>query len=92
MTNIHFNTDEGSKLKLFTPGPVHVPERILREMTKPNNTHRSKPYEELTLSDSKGMLKVLTDVISELWCVTDTPYRAASILTSSICLYKGVFL
>jgi len=47
MSEIHLNKEEGSKLKLFTPGPVYVPERILEELAKPNDTHRSKPYEEM---------------------------------------------
>ena len=44
MSEIHLNKEEGSKLKLFTPGPVYVPERVLEELAKPNDTHRSKPY------------------------------------------------
>ncbi|NIQ06020.1 MAG: alanine--glyoxylate aminotransferase family protein [Candidatus Korarchaeota archaeon] len=44
---LHFNEEEGSQIKLFTPGPVHVPKRILNEMAKPNDTHRSEPYHEL---------------------------------------------
>ncbi len=47
MSSIHFNKEKGSKLKLFTPGPVQVPERILKEMAKPNDTHRSMAYEEM---------------------------------------------
>ena len=43
MPDIHFDKEKGSHLKLFTPGPVHVPERLLKEMAKPNETHRSKP-------------------------------------------------
>ena len=47
MTDIHFNKEKGSQLTLFTPGPVHVPERVLKELAKPNDTHRSKPYSEM---------------------------------------------
>lgn len=47
MADIHFEKEEGSKLKLFTPGPVEVPEWVLKEMSKPNDTHRSGPYSEM---------------------------------------------
>jgi len=59
MVDIHFNKEEGSKLKLFTPGPVHVPERILKELAKPNDTHRSKPYEEMHQLAIEGLQKLL---------------------------------
>ncbi len=58
MPEIRFNKEKGSQLKLFTPGPVHVPERILKEMAKPNDTHRSKPYSE--------MHKIVTDSLQKL--------------------------
>jgi len=47
MTDLHLNKEKGSQLKLFTPGPVFVPERIRAELSKPNDTHRSQPYEEM---------------------------------------------
>jgi len=59
MPEIHFNKEKGSQLKLFTPGPVHVPERILKEMAKPNDTHRSKPYSEMHQLVEEGLKKVL---------------------------------
>ena len=59
MSQIHFNKEEGSKLKLFTPGPVYVPERILKELAKPNDTHRSKPYEEMHDMVKKDLQKLL---------------------------------
>ncbi|MFW9901616.1 MAG: pyridoxal-phosphate-dependent aminotransferase family protein [Candidatus Thorarchaeota archaeon] len=59
MTDIHFNKEEGSKLKLFTPGPVHVPERVLKEIAKPNDTHRSKPYSEMHQMAAEGLQKLL---------------------------------
>lgn len=43
--NLH--DPEGQKIKLFTPGPVQVPEWALAELSKPNDTHRSKGYAEL---------------------------------------------
>lgn len=59
MSEIHFNKEKGSELKLFTPGPVYVPERILKEMAKPNDTHRSKPYSEMHQLVEEGLKKVL---------------------------------
>jgi len=59
MSGIHFNKEEGSKLKLFTPGPVQVPKRILEELAKPNDTHRSKPYEEMHQAAIEGLRKLL---------------------------------
>ncbi|MFW9936516.1 MAG: pyridoxal-phosphate-dependent aminotransferase family protein [Candidatus Thorarchaeota archaeon] len=59
MAEIHFNKEKGSQLKLFTPGPVYVPERILNEMAKPNDTHRSKPYREMHQLVEEGLKKLL---------------------------------
>ncbi|MFX1502644.1 MAG: hypothetical protein ACFFDH_16915, partial [Promethearchaeota archaeon] len=59
MTDIHFNKEKGSQLKLFTPGPVYVPERVLKEMAKPNDTHRSKPYSEMHQIAAEGLQKLL---------------------------------
>ena len=59
MSNLHFNKEKGSKLKLFTPGPVHVPDRILKEMAKPNDTHRSKSYEEMHQIAEEGLQRLL---------------------------------
>jgi len=59
MPPIHFNKERGSSLRLFTPGPVHVSERILKEMSKPNDTHRSKPYEEMHQQAVEGLQKLL---------------------------------
>ncbi|MFX0037851.1 MAG: pyridoxal-phosphate-dependent aminotransferase family protein [Promethearchaeota archaeon] len=59
MSDIHFNKDTGSQLKLFTPGPVYVPERILKEIAKPNDTHRSKPYSEMHQLATEGLQKLL---------------------------------
>lgn len=58
MSSPQFNK-EGCKLKLFTPGPVYVPERILKEMAKPNDTHRSKEYEYMHLTAKEGIQKLL---------------------------------
>lgn len=59
MNDIHFNKEDGSKLKLFTPGPVYVPERVLEAMAKPNDTHRSKPYSEMHQIAVEGLQKLL---------------------------------
>ncbi|TFF86245.1 MAG: alanine--glyoxylate aminotransferase family protein [Promethearchaeota archaeon] len=59
MPEIHFNKKKGSQLKLFTPGPVHVPKRILDEMAKPNDTHRSNPYREMHQLVEEGLKKLL---------------------------------
>ncbi|TFF98988.1 MAG: alanine--glyoxylate aminotransferase family protein [Promethearchaeota archaeon] len=59
MSDIHFNKEKGSQLKLFTPGPVEVPERILQELAKPNDTHRSIPYEEMHEKVVEGLQKLL---------------------------------
>jgi len=58
MPPIHFNKERGSSLRLFTPGPVHVSERILKEMSKPNDTHRSRPYEEMHQQAVEGLQKL----------------------------------
>jgi aspartate aminotransferase-like enzyme len=59
MANIHFNKDDGSQLKLFTPGPVKVPEWVLEELSKPNDTHRSRPYEEMHQKARERLQKLL---------------------------------
>jgi aspartate aminotransferase-like enzyme len=59
MSGVHFNKEKGSQLYLFTPGPVQVPERILKEMAKPNDTHRSKPYSEMHQKVTEGLKEVL---------------------------------
>ncbi|MFW9946443.1 MAG: pyridoxal-phosphate-dependent aminotransferase family protein [Candidatus Odinarchaeota archaeon] len=59
MPEIHFNKEKGSELKLFTPGPVYVPERVLNEIAKPNDTHRSQPYSEMHQMATEGLQKLL---------------------------------
>ena len=59
MSDIHFNKEKGSRLMLFTPGPVYVPERVLKELAKPNDTHRSKPYSEMHQIATEGLQKLL---------------------------------
>ena len=59
MSDVHFNKVEGSKLKLFTPGPVMVPERVLEALALANDTHRSTPYSEMHKLAVEGLQKVL---------------------------------
>jgi aspartate aminotransferase-like enzyme len=59
MVDIHFNKDKGSELMLFTPGPVYVPERILKAMAMANDTHRSKAYSEMHQQATEGLKKIL---------------------------------
>ena len=56
---MQFNKREGSKLKLFTPGPVYVPERVLKALALPNDTHRSKAYSEMHKLAIEGLQKIL---------------------------------
>ncbi|MFX1280836.1 MAG: pyridoxal-phosphate-dependent aminotransferase family protein [Promethearchaeota archaeon] len=59
MTDLHFNKKSGSQLTLFTPGPVHIPERVLKELAKPNDTHRSTAYSEMHQIATEGLQKLL---------------------------------
>ena len=59
MSGIHFNKEKGCQIKLFTPGPVQVPDRVLQDLAKPNNTHRSKEYSEMHQIATEGLKKVL---------------------------------
>ncbi|UYP45760.1 2-aminoethylphosphonate--pyruvate transaminase [Candidatus Lokiarchaeum ossiferum] len=59
MPNKHLNP-EGIDYKLFTPGPVEVPEWILNEMGKANDTHRSLAYREMHQSIRTNMQKLLS--------------------------------
>ncbi len=59
MSEVHFDKEKGSQIKLFTPGPVEVPERVLNELSKPNDTHRSKPYSEMHQMAVEGLQKIL---------------------------------
>lgn len=59
MTDLHLDKEKGSQLKLFTPGPVFVPERIRDELNKPNDTHRSQPYEEMHKEAIQKLQKLL---------------------------------
>ncbi len=59
MVDIHFNKDKGSELKLFTPGPVKVPDRVLNALALPNDTHRSTFYREMHQIATEGLQKVL---------------------------------
>ena len=56
--NKHFN-DAGLDYRLFTPGPVEVPDWILREMGMQNDTHRSTAYREMHAAIRKNMQQIL---------------------------------
>jgi predicted phosphoserine aminotransferase len=71
----------GQKIKLFTPGPVYVPDWILAEMAKANDTHRSKPYTELHAMVKAKMQQLLhtkNDVL--LWTNSATGVMEACVL------------
>ncbi len=59
MSDVHFNKDKGTPLMLFTPGPVYVPDRVLKAMAMPNDTHRSTFYREMHQIAKEGLQKVL---------------------------------
>jgi aspartate aminotransferase-like enzyme len=59
MPDVHFNLKRGSDLKLFTPGPVYVPDRVLNALAMPNDTHRSTFYREMHQIAKEGLQKVL---------------------------------
>lgn len=50
---------EGQAVKLFAPGPVQVPTFILQEMSKPNDLHRSKSYQELHSQTRSKLQRIL---------------------------------
>ncbi|MHA1731726.1 MAG: pyridoxal-phosphate-dependent aminotransferase family protein [Promethearchaeota archaeon] len=55
----NFDPDGDDGIKLFTPGPVHVPDRVRSELAKPNDTHRSNPYYQLHSSVRARMKEFL---------------------------------
>jgi len=59
MPNKHFNSD-GIDYKLFTPGPVEVPQWVLNEMGKGNDTHRSTAYREMHAAVRKNIQQILS--------------------------------
>ncbi|MFX1238386.1 MAG: pyridoxal-phosphate-dependent aminotransferase family protein [Promethearchaeota archaeon] len=59
MSDIQFNRDKGTPIKLFTPGPVRVPERVLEALKMPNDTHRSSFYREMHQEVKEGLQKLL---------------------------------
>jgi len=58
MPTKNFNP-EGIDYLLFTPGPVNVPDWILKEMGKANDTHRSTAYRDMHKSIRENMQKLL---------------------------------
>jgi aspartate aminotransferase-like enzyme len=79
MTYDNFDPD-GQKIKLFTPGPVYVPNWVLAELAKPNDTHRSNPYRELHGLVKSKMQKLLhTNNEIFLWTNSGTGVMEACI-------------
>jgi aspartate aminotransferase-like enzyme len=71
---------EGQKIKLFTPGPVYVPDWVLHELAKPNDTHRSNPYRELHAMVKSKMQKLLhtqNDIL--IWTSSGTSVMEACV-------------
>lgn len=58
MPNKNFNPD-GIDYMLFTPGPANVPDWILKEMGKANDTHRSTSYRQMHAALREGLQKLL---------------------------------
>jgi len=71
---------EGQKIRLFTPGPAYVPDWILEELAKPNDTHRCTPYRELHALVKSKMQKLLhtkNDIF--LWTCSGTGVMEACV-------------
>jgi serine---pyruvate transaminase len=47
-----------AKYTLFTPGPVHVPEDILQEMSRPLVYHREESFTEILNESMKGLKRL----------------------------------
>ncbi len=58
MPNKNFNPN-GIDYKLFTPGPIEVPEFVLKEMGKGNDTHRSQAYRDMHIAIREKMQVLL---------------------------------
>lgn len=58
MVNKHLNPN-GLDYRLFTPGPVEVPDWVLHEMCIPNDTHRSLAYREMHGAIRKNMQQII---------------------------------
>lgn len=70
-----------TELKLFAPGPVQVPEILLLEMAKPNDTHRSKSYQKLhseLRSNLQKLLHTKNDVL--LWTCSGSGVMEACVV------------
>lgn len=88
----HFN-EEGCETKLFTPGPVYVPQRVRKELAKPNDTHRSDPYHELHESVKKRLQELLhTDNDCLIFCCSATGVMETAVRNLLGTDDKGLFL
>ncbi len=62
-----YERHEPCKLKLFTPGPVIVPDYLLKELALPNDTHRNTWYSELQESvevQAKRLMYTKNDILT----------------------------
>lgn len=88
----HFN-EKGCQTQLFTPGPVYVPERIRKELAKPNDTHRSDPYHELHKSVKEKLQTLLhTSDDCLLFCSSATGVMETAVRNLLGKNDKGLFL
>jgi aspartate aminotransferase-like enzyme len=79
MVNKNFS-DTGIDYMLFTPGPVHVPDWVLAEMGKGNDTHRSTAYRQMHKSIRENLQKLLhtkNDIL--LWANSATGIMEACV-------------
>ena len=54
-----YSRHRDSKMKLFTPGPVFVPEFVRKELARHNDTHRNKWYSELQQSVEENLRRLM---------------------------------
>ncbi|MHA1340289.1 MAG: pyridoxal-phosphate-dependent aminotransferase family protein [Promethearchaeota archaeon] len=83
----------GQKIKLFTPGPVYVPDWALAELSKPNDTHRSRPYKVLHTQVKQKLQKLLNtknDVL--IWTCSGSGVMEACVKNLIGPEDKGLFL
>jgi aspartate aminotransferase-like enzyme len=80
MVNKNFN-DKGIDYLLFTPGPVNVPDWVLAEMAKGNDTHRSTAYRQMHKAVRDKLQKLLhTKNEIFLWANSATGIMEACVL------------
>ena len=84
---------EGQKIMLFTPGPVYVPDWVLAELAKPNDTHRCKPYNALHKQVKEKLQKLLlTKNDALIWTASGSAVMEACVKSLLGPNDKGLFL